>query len=134
MIYLKLITGFIKKFWLPVLIFAFIAAIGLKWHGMTMQIAGLESQNLELSLANKSLERQRDNFIKEIQTQNLAISHYAQAAREFEMEVDRLNNRTPEKVIEYRETIKEVERNINSPACETAIAQAAEILRRAKND
>ena len=130
MIWLKIIGKFTRKYWLPLLLFGAIAFIAVNYHKMSVAAIELEQQNTELLLQVTVVTRQRDMCVGEVQSQNAYIGKLAEKAKMFEYRVMELQNMPPpEKVIEIRETIKEVERGITASDCVDAVAEAARIIK-----
>jgi SMC interacting uncharacterized protein involved in chromosome segregation len=122
------------KYWPFVLIVAAILAVGVKFTVMQNKISKLEHGAFQAAVDIEALERERDVLREKVATQNAAVMKLYEQNREYETEVSRLSLIPPQKVIEYRETIREVERGITSGDCVTAIGEALRLLRDARND
>lgn len=133
MMWLSLFGGFVKKYWLPILLFGVISFVGVKYHRMSMTIAGLDQQNREQLLQISTLHKQREMLIGELQSQNAAISALAQQKEILDRKVYELNQRVPEKTVEIREKIKTVEKEVVSQDCITAISEAAKVIQGLKD-
>ena len=130
MIWLKLLGGFFRKFWLPILLFGAVGFVAVNYHKMSLTAMSLEQQNADLLLEVVGLQTQLTGCVGELRSQNFYISALMEKNRLFENRVLELQNRpVPERVVEIREVIKTVERGITAQDCTDAVAEAARIIK-----
>ena len=134
MIFLMKFLKLCVKYWPFVLLIGLILYAGWTYHSMRMEIAKLQNALFECAVDNEAIENERDEVVASIDRQNSALMNLYSKNREYEMEIERLKMQRPERITEYRDVIKEVEREVISNECVEAIRQAAKILKKAGDE
>ena len=93
MIWLKLLGGFFRKFWLPILLFGVVSLVAVSYHGLSLDLMSLEQQNADLLLEVGRLQTQLKGCVGELRSQNAYISILMEKNRLFEVRVVEFQNR-----------------------------------------